>query len=317
MAAAAPRWQGSYRCWSEGRPRCKLRVASFTFGFDQGMMTGRHARKHCNNFVRICAQLVEESDCDLLFACEVGGFRMGFRHAEIDLWHLLREPFGDSVQVFEIDNYVAVWNFGSWNVGGAAQPAQVSLHGCAERYTIPIAIGRDVDAAITQFDVVTSDIGMCHVVVGNMQIVCSGRRPPTIRTKKLAVRQLRDRLDDYVFEDPGIPVVRIMVGDNNLVSKDARWVLQPQTDAHPLWTVYPAPADRQGDHVAVTGAAARFQSIAVGASFQDRGMRNDCHDAVAVVITTRTAHTRSLRHARFIRAILTIVRAWHREQHVF
>jgi len=281
------------------------------------MMTGRHARKHCNNFVRICAQLVEESDCDLLFACEVGGFRMGFRHAEIDLWHLLRMPFGDSVQVFEIDNYVAVWNFGTWNVGGAAQPAQVSLHGCAERYTIPIAIGRDVDAAITQFDVVTSDIGMCHVVVGNMHIVCSGRRPPTIRTKKLAVRQLRDRLDDYVFEDPGIPVVRIMVGDNNLGTQHVREALQPETEQHPLWEVYPAPADRQGDHVAVTGAAARFWPIAVGASFQDRGMCNDCHDAGTVVITTRTAHTRSLRHAKFIRAILTIVRAWHREQHLF
>ena len=138
----------------------------------------------------------------------------------------------------------------------------------------------------------------------------------SIATKQRAVRLLRDHLDGYVF-DPNIPVVRIMVGDNNLGSQHVREALQPETDAHPLWTVYPAPADRQGDHVAVTGAAARFWPIAVGASFHDRGMRNDCHDAVAVVITTRTAHTRSLRHARFIRAILTIVRAWHREQHVF
>ena len=163
----------------------------------------------------------------------------------------------------------------------------------------------------------TSGIGKCHVVVGNMHIVCSGRNHPSVITKQRAVRSLRDRLDDYVFDDPGIPVVRIMVGNNNLASQHVREALQPVTDAHPLWTVYPAPADRQGDHVAVTGAAARFWPIAVGASFHDRGMRNDCHDAVAVVITTRTAHTRSLRHARFIRAILTIVRAWHREQHVF
>ena len=303
-------------CIRDSKKNCKLRVAPFTFGFDQGMMTGRNARKHYNNFVRICAQLVEESDCDLLFACEVGGFRMGFRHAEIDLWHLLREPFGDRVQFAEIDNYVAVWNFGAWNGhGGAAQPAQVSLHGCAERYTIPMGIHQDVDAAITRFDVVTSDIGMCHVVVGNMHIVC-GQSPPSILTRQRAVRLLRDRLDGYVFA-PNIPVVRIMVGDNNLDSHQVREALQRETDTDPLWEVYPAPADRQGDHVAVTGAAARFWRIAVGASFRDRGMRNDCHDAVAVVITTRTEHTRSLRHARFIRAILTIVRAWHREQHVF
>ena len=267
-------------------------------------MTGKTARKHCENLARVCAKIVEEGGCDLLFACEVGGFRQGFKEAKIDVRHVLKEPFGDSVQHAEIDNYLAVWGF-----GGASQPAQVSLHGCAERYTVPI--GRDVDAAITRFDVVKSGIGKCHVVVGNMHIVCSKSQHRTIATKQRAVRLLRDHLDGYVCE-PDIPVVRIMVGDNNLVSQHVREALQRETDTHPLWEVHAAKADFKGDHVAVSGAAARFRSIAVGESFKDRGMRHDCHNAVAVVITSQ-----SLRHARSIRAILTIVRAWHREQHVF
>ena len=79
------------------------------------MMTGnpwRHQRP-CAIFVRICAKLVLEADCDILLLCEVGGFRKGFEKAGIDVRELLKDPFGDSVQVAEIDNYVAVWNFGS------------------------------------------------------------------------------------------------------------------------------------------------------------------------------------------------------------
>ena len=169
---------------------------------------------------------------------------------------------------------------------------------------------------ITQFDVETIGGSKCHLIVGNMQIRWDWPGG-TMPQRQKAVEKLRERLESFRVPRAHLPVVRIMVGDNNLVSQHVREAVQPGILAHPLWTVYPAPADRQGAHVAVTGAAARFSPIAVGASFQDRGMRNDCHDAVAVVITTRTAHTRSLRHATFIRAMLTIVRAWHREQHVF
>ena len=151
-------------------------------------------------------------------------------------------------------------------------------------------IGRDVDAAITRFHVETGGTDRWHVVVGNMHVVCS-TNPPPIPARQRALRRLRDHLDGYVFEDAGIPVVRIIVGDSNLLSKDVGEALQRETEAHPLWEVYPSPADGWGDHVAVTGAAARFQSIAVGASFEDRGMRPDSHDAVAVDITLPDAST--------------------------
>ena len=107
------------------------------------------------------------------------------------------------------------------------------------------------------------------------------------------MQELRDRLQKYVFDDPDVPVVRIMVGDNNLVSLHVNEALQRETDADPLWEVHPSPAGKQGDHVAVTGAArVHFQPIAVGASYKDRGMRNDSHDVCAVVIILPDASQR-------------------------
>ena len=92
-----------------------------------------------------------------------------------------------------------------------------------------------MDAVITVLDVVTSENGKCHVVVGNMQIVC-GKSPPS--ETFVIVRMLRDYLESWVGE-PNIPVVRMMLGDNNLVSIDARDALQRVTELDPHWRSTP------------------------------------------------------------------------------
>ena len=118
-----------------------------------------------------------------------------------------------------------------------------------------------------------------------MHIVCGGRNAPTVATRKRAVRLLREHLDAVEAPQQGTPVVRIMVGDNNLDSKQVRQALQRRQDDEPLWEVFASPADFIGDNVAVCGAFAKFRPVAVGKSYEDRGMRNDSHDAVAVVIS--------------------------------
>ena len=60
-------------------------VGSFNFGLLQSMITGGGKDKYCAEFARVCAKIVEEGNCDLLFACEVGGFRQGFLKANIDV----------------------------------------------------------------------------------------------------------------------------------------------------------------------------------------------------------------------------------------
>ena len=133
-------------------------------------------RRNFLNFARVCAKLVEEGDLDILLGCEVGGFRQGFRAANVNVGDLLKEPFGErNFEFVELDNNLAMWGF-----GGASQPSVVSLHGSPAVWPIPV--GREIDAAVTRFDVNTSTNSKVHLVVGNTHIVC-GRNAPSTATK--------------------------------------------------------------------------------------------------------------------------------------
>ena len=103
------------------------------------------------------------------------------------------------------------------------------------------------------------------------------------------LQQLREHLETYAVPDPLVRVVRLIVGDDNLSTTEARQALQRTTEEDPLWEVHPALAEGQGDHVAVSGAAATPIDISIGTSFQDPGMRHDQHDAVAVALSVRGA----------------------------
>ena len=151
-------------------------------------------------------------------------------------------------------------------------------------------MGSDVDAAITRFDIRSGGAPQpaIHVVAGNLHIVCSDH-PPTICTRQRIVKLLRAHLERYTAPEPQVPIVRIIVGDVNLSTEEARHALQRETEGDPLWEVIPALEEGRGDHVAVNGAAARFITIPVGVSFEDRGMRRDQHDAVAVMFNVRGA----------------------------
>ena len=266
-------------------PGSFVTVASFNFGFVQDMMTGRTANRNSRNFGRVCAKIVEAADADLLFGCEVGGFRQGLRSAGVSLVDILTDSFGQSIRFSEITNHVSVWNFGGASqpaVGGASQPAVVRKFGLTETFCPPS--GRAVDAVIERFDVETSGHGRVHLITANMHIVC-GKKPPSVATRQRAVTHLKRHLDRLGAPAPNTPVVRLVVGDNNLIAEEARQAFQRATDDEPLWKVYESPADLKGDHVAVCGADASFVSVAVGKSYKGRGMRNDSHDVVAVVLS--------------------------------
>ena len=90
------------------------------------MVTGKSRTKHCINFARLCARMVEETDAVLLFGCEIGAFRQGPSHARLRVRDILRGPFGESVRVAEVHNYLAVWGFGGASQPGASQPGPCS-----------------------------------------------------------------------------------------------------------------------------------------------------------------------------------------------
>ena len=72
-------------------------VGSLNFGLHQSMLTGKTVDKHCADFARVCAKIVEEGNCGLLFACEVGGFLQGFHKADIDVNEVLKDSPRDVI----------------------------------------------------------------------------------------------------------------------------------------------------------------------------------------------------------------------------
>ena len=144
-------------------------VGSFNFGVDQKMLQGRpFERRHRGNFARVVAKMVEEGNLDIVFGCEVGGPRQGCSRAMINVKDILEEPFGD-ISVAEVDNYIAVCGF--------QPPPTVVLRGSSEKFVVPT--GRDVDAAITRFDILWSDTSgasqpAVHIVAGDLRLIYAG-----------------------------------------------------------------------------------------------------------------------------------------------
>ncbi len=205
--------------------------------------------------------------------CEVGAFRRGLDDASISLKDILRKPLGESVCCAAVKNYEGMWDFGG------------AFHGTAfprgDPETFHVSRERDIDVVIAPFDAQKHGEGKVHVIIGIMHIVCRHKAPSILQRKK-AVRALRDYLDGLAAPEGDAPVVRIMLGDNNQQLQEA---LQCATDNESVWTVVATTVNLGGDNIAVCGAVARCAPIAVGASFQNRGMRNDTHDALAVEIT--------------------------------
>ena len=198
------------------------------------MLTSKKAKMHRYTFNTVTDQLVKEPKADLLFGCEVGGHQEGFKHAKPSLQNQLEGYFnGESFSLVETDNYIALYGFNNTKRCRGASTVSASDDDFERKITFDVGKHK-MNAVITTFDIKTEGkegpTARAHVIVGNMHIVC-GKRPPSIPTRQKIVRMLRDYLEGWVGE-PNIPVVRIILGDNNLVSIDARDALRRGQPAH-------------------------------------------------------------------------------------
>ena len=96
-------------CAPEPAHNRHLKIASFNFGYDQAMMNGAKAYHWRSSFVRVCGTLVQNVNADLLFCCEVGGWRQGFGQMAFgQVLTELKKAFGEGLKYCLIDNYVAL-----------------------------------------------------------------------------------------------------------------------------------------------------------------------------------------------------------------
>ena len=156
---------------SNGGQVVTVAVGSFNFGVAQNMLLpDPWARRHEENFRRVCEDMVDFGNLDILFGCELGGSGEGFRCASISAKDILEEPFGD-ISCAEVDNYIALCSF---------RESAVVLHAAPEKFTITVE-SRRVHAAITRFDILRYDRGdapqpVVHIVAGNLHTVCGGQQ---------------------------------------------------------------------------------------------------------------------------------------------
>ena len=263
----------------------EFRVVSFNFGIKQAMIGPATMRgtlyagynNYCWNFACICDTIVQKGQVDLLFGCEVGGFRQGFRCTSMNVWDILQTRLGSTVSVAEVDNYIAVF-----------RKSSALLHGLSSKFTFGEGC---FDAAITRFDICPGGASQpaAHVIVGNLHIDYSNNPRWSVLERQKIVRLLRDELETYTAPQPDMPVVRLIVGDDNLSTEEACEALQRKKNTDPLWGAIPAVDEGRGDHVAVNGASVRLIIVPVGRSLENRGTRNHRHNAVGVVISVRGA----------------------------
>ena len=103
------------------------------------------------------------------------------------------------------------------------------------------------------------------------------------------VQKLRRLLEEFTASDPQVSTVRLIVGDDNLTTEEARQAYQQEREEEPLWAVIPALTEMRGHHVAVSGAAASSVIIPIGRSWEDKGMPHTQHNVVAVRLRVRVA----------------------------
>ena len=235
-------------------------------------------KRNVAKFQVLCYDMVNEVNAHILFGCEVGGKQQGFGAVGVEVYDILSQPFGEDVLVQSQLNYMSVCGFSYGDVRAEFIEETCMVHW--------LGVNKDVPAVITCFGIHAGGASQpaVYVVAANLHIVC-GRNPPSISTRQSIVKQLRVFLEEFTAPTAGMPIIRLIVGDDNLSSREAKEALQQVRETDPLWEVYSAMKQGKGDHVAVSGATAMFIPIAVGKNFHNRGMRCDQHDALCVQLS--------------------------------
>ena len=99
--------------------------------------------------------------------------------------------------------------------------------------------------------------------------------------------------------DSGVvqPTVCVLTGDVNLSKNVATALVQPDAGEPDLlkhWHTEASNAAKSGDVAFVKGTPSKAWDIPIGASWEDRGMRNDSHDFFAVSLKVPLVQARPL-----------------------
>ena len=255
-----------------------MNLISFNFGIDKGMLEPKPwANTYAEKFESLMNIFFQDCEADLVCGCEVGAHKQGMsdRHLE----HV--EIRG--VRYSLLQNYMTALDLCGKTPRLLREPTVTRLTACDTP---------DAQLVLTAVQAKKGANKAMITVMGNLNIrTLYEQRAPTLAMRVRLVQEALNVLKDYsktaLQSSPATErpeVVLLLVGNCNLTPQMARLTvanLQP-TD---VWQVKTTRAGLGGDVCFVKGCVATTFEVAVGRSYHDRGMRNDQHDALGLILS--------------------------------
>ena len=275
-----------------------VRVGAFNMGIHQNMLVQEAwCKKHSQNFQRVVTKAIATEGLHLLSCCEVGGHRQGPTKEGAHLQPLLDDMMA-GMQVACEQNYVNVFH----NPITFEEPQKhksdvtLMLRQEPETFTIPhtkvdpqlVIWEYSVRAAKTAAAVfLDTQVAEGTLVVGSLHVRAPNKIKVKFSERAIITKLAKLHIEHYVAKKGLRKSVNILLGDFNLTAEQTNKICQgvegvPNYDAQ--WHCQAANAGLGGDVMLVSGSDSEVFDIAIGKSYDDRGMRNDSHDAFGVTV---------------------------------
>ena len=261
---------------------CMVRIGSFNVGVAQEQLTSDGKIRGCLHKVEnIIAGCVQDAGIHIMNLCELGGYCQGLPAAGI---------YADNMEIFQgpeaprvaIDcNYLTAWGFDADTTQFGMKTTEAST-----THWLTSETCQPKNMVVHKFH---NDAGL-RLTLGNLHIRIPHNHPGV--SSNARQRIVREALKTLEFETPidsaTQPVVLVLVGDCNLDVETAEEAVQPLQPApadanyRTVWCVHNTEDSQSGDLIFVKGAYAWCFDLPFGKAHDNRGVRNDNHNAIGI-----------------------------------
>ena len=264
-------------------PVTDIHIGSFNIGIHQDMLTCKGTQGYLDQTEYIIAKCAKDGQLDIMNLCELGGHRLGFAAAGIDETDMEIFRGTSAASVIVNSNYLTAWGFD-------ADTAQFGV--TAIRPSQIIWLTSQLCQPELIVHAFTKGVGV-RLILGNLHIrIPQKKKVRTNHKQKIVAEALRQLENEALQDGDAQKIILVLVGDCNLVKADAEEAtqpLQPEVDNfETVWHVHRTEAGKSGDLIFVRGGYARSFELPFGVSHEDRGPRNDNHDAIGIKLRVLT-----------------------------
>ena len=271
-----------------GLPTVQLKLGCFNCGMAQEMLS---KKKHQENLSRVIAKAVGEQDLQIVTLCEVGGHNKGLDKSTVSAQNLVSQVLPHHYNATSCQAYMATWQAEeeptddtSVTLTLVGTPEVVQLPGRVQTqlvimvFTVGAAEHRDKHGLLVS--------GILHIRTPKDQATKMATRKRITKAALQALEQKASTASSGASQ-PTAPVI-VLTGDVNLDKSASDTIVQKEAgepSVETQWQVKTSNAARSGDVLFIKGAFGEAFDVSVGASYADRGIRNNGHDFFGVALS--------------------------------